>query len=92
MPFLSRHGSPAFGFAMTGMVVTSDISLINGISCLGPVEQLAPIASTPRLSNTIAAVFASVPKSVLPSDSKVMVDKIGRLQHSFIAITAARIS
>ena len=57
--------------------------------CAGPVEQFAPTAQAPRLSNTTAAVCASVPNRVLPSGSKVMETITGRLVTSFAAIRAA---
>ena len=78
------------GFAIIGMVVTAAILRI--ISCIrsGPVEQLAPTAHTPRLSRTIAADAASLPKSVLPSASNVSDTITGISVVSFAAITAAR--
>ena len=67
------------------------VLMISTIS-LGPVEQLAPIASTPRLSSTIAAVSGSVPYRVLLSSLKVRVAKTGRSLTSLEAMTAALVS
>jgi len=58
----------------------------------GPVEQLQPTASAPRAWSVTSAVSGSVPLSVLPSRSKVMVTIVKRLQVSFTAMSAARAS
>ena len=89
-PFSSRKGIPALGLAISGKFVFSAMVLIMGAMSSGPVEQFAPMASTPRESRTTAAVCASVPYKLLPSFSKVMVAMTGRLQISFKAMTAAR--
>ena len=49
------------GLAMMGMRVTDAIRRMISAIASGPVEQLAPTASAPRLSRTTAAVAASVP-------------------------------
>ena len=58
----------------------------------GPVEQLQPTASAPRACSVVRAVSGSVPLSVRPSRSKVMVTIVNRSQVSFTAISAARAS
>ena len=74
---------------MIGIVVTLAISLMITPILSGPVEQFAPIASAPNDSSTMAAVFASVPNKVLPSDSNVNVTMTGKSHTSFAAINAA---
>ena len=68
------------------------ISLTVGSSSFGPSEQFTPSASTPKDESATAAVFASVPRKVLPSLSKVMVAAIGKSEFSFAARIAALIS
>ena len=82
-------GSPAFGFAIIGIFVTEAMSAIISPMVSGPAPQFAPTAAAPNDSRTMAAVFASVPKSVLPSDSKVRVTMTAISDTSLAAISAA---
>ena len=65
--FPSSSGSPAFGFAMSGIVAYSAILSTRGTISIGPVEQFTPIASTPRDCSTTTAVSGGVPNNVRPS-------------------------
>ena len=65
--FPSSSGSPAFGFAMSGIVAYSAIFSTRGTISIGPAEQFTPIASTPRDCSTTTAVSGGVPNNVRPS-------------------------
>ena len=88
-PFSSTEGSPAFGFAIIGILVTEAIFPIISTILSGPVEQFAPIAHAPSASRVIALAEASDPKSVLPSASNVRVTITARSDTSFAAMSAA---
>ena len=85
-------GIPAFGRSVTGSDVAATIFSTIGISCSGPSEQFAPIASAPSDSKVTAAVAGSVPVTVLPEASKVIWQITGSRLNCFTARTAARIS
>ncbi len=85
-------GIPAFGFATNGIVAQRFIASINFTISSGPVEQLQPTASAPRLCRVTRAVTGSVPLSVLPFSSYVIVTMVNLSVISFMAIRAALVS
>ncbi len=89
-PSASSCGSPAFGFAATGISAYLAIFLTISAILPGPVEQFTPTAATPSAFKTRAAVPGSVPYNVRPSSLNVSVTITGRLHVSLTAITAAR--
>ena len=60
-------GSPAFACTITGTLEYSSICSTTGMSSSGPMEQLTPTASAPRLCRVMVPVRGSVPVNVLPS-------------------------
>ena len=65
----ASRGIPALGLATRGTVARGFMAAIRGIMPSGPVEQLHPTASAPRLCSVMRAVTGSVPLSVRPSFS-----------------------
>jgi len=86
------RGSPALGFATSGTFAYGRIAPMKRAMSSGPVEQLHPTAPAPRACRVTSAVRGSVPLSVRPSRSKVMVTIVKRSQVSCTAMSAARAS
>ena len=88
----SIRGMPALGLAISGMRAKGFIAAISSFIVCGPVEQLQPKASAPRLWSVSRALTASQPVIVRPPGSKVIVTMTGRSQTSRAASSAARAS
>ncbi len=85
----STWGRPAFACAMTGTLDHGSMRRMSGATSLGPSEQLMPTTLAPSELKVFAATSGVVPRKVRPSSSKVMVQNMGRSEHSFAASTAA---
>ncbi len=82
-------GSPAFGRTTTGQREQRTSSRATGSSSAGPSEQFTPTTCAPSDDSTAAATPGGVPRNVRPSSPNVMEAKMGRLEKSFAASTAA---